>query len=170
MLMYFIQGLGGYVSLAQSRAVQWLERNIRLVADHGKPYEVAVVAYALLVSKSSVAESAFGILARHARIDGKFTDITLVTYSSNMLCITGGLMYWGRDPVPLPPFKLENQKPFLLPRLPYKYDSENIEATSWALLTYVSRQEIMVDPIVKWLNSQRLYDGGWASTQVNRLC
>jgi len=61
---------------------------------------------------------------------------------------------------------MENQKPFLLPRLPYKYDSENIEATAWALMTYVARQELFVDPIVKWLNSQRLYDGGWASTQV----
>jgi CD109 antigen len=82
---------------------------------------------------------------------------------------SGGLTYWGREVVPQPPFKMENQKPFLLPRLPYKYDSENIEATAWALLTYVARQELFVDPIVKWLNSQRLYDGGWASTQVSSM-
>jgi hypothetical protein len=75
-------------------------------------------------------------------------------------------MYWAKEAVPPPPYKMENQKPFSLPRLPYKYDSTNIQATAFALLTYVARQELMIDPIVKWLNSQRLTDGGWASTQV----
>lgn len=75
-------------------------------------------------------------------------------------------MYWGKESVPLPPVKRENQKPFSLPRLPYKYDATNIETTAYALLVYVSRQELMIDSIVKWLNSQRLTDGGWASTQV----
>lgn len=74
-------------------------------------------------------------------------------------------MYWGKDFVPLPPTKMENQKPFVLPRLPYKYDSINIETTAYALLVYVARKEPFVDDIVKWLNSQRLTDGGWASTQ-----
>ena len=83
------------------------------------------------------------------------------------LFLLGGLMYWAKEAVPPPPYKMENQKPFSLPRLPYKYDSTNIQATAYALLTYVARQELMIDPIVKWLNSQRLTDGGWASTQVN---
>lgn len=61
---------------------------------------------------------------------------------------------------------MENQKQFSLPRLPYKYDCTNVEATAYALLTYVARQELNLDYIVKWLNSQRLTDGGWASTQV----
>lgn len=74
-------------------------------------------------------------------------------------------MYWGKEVVPLPPTKMENQKPFLLPRLPYKYDSINIETTAYALLVYVARKEPFVDDVVKWLNSQRLTDGGWASTQ-----
>ena len=80
---------------------------------------------------------------------------------------SGGYAYWGREPVPLPSFILENNKPFLLPRLPFKYDSENIEATAYALMIYVARQEIRVESIVKWLNTQRLYNGGWASTQVH---
>lgn len=67
--------------------------------------------------------------------------------------------------MPQPPYKIENQKPFSLPRLPYKYDAENIEATAYALLVHVARQEVEVEPIVRWLNSQRLQDGGWASTQ-----
>lgn len=75
-------------------------------------------------------------------------------------------MYWGKEPVPQPPFKMENQKPFLLPRLPYKYDSNNIAATAYALLACMDHQDNN-EPIVMWLNAQRLKDGGWASTQVH---
>nr|CAD7260154.1 unnamed protein product [Timema shepardi] len=139
-------GLGSQVALAEAKAVRWLERNIKLLSERGEPFEVAIVAYALLQAKAATAETAFGILARHARSEG-------------------GLTYWGKEAVPAPPYKMENQKPFMLPRLPYKYDSSNIEATAYALLTYVARQEVLTDPIVKWLNAQRLTDGGWASTQ-----
>lgn len=97
-------------------------------------------------AKASTADLAFNILTRHARREGEF-------------------MYWGREQLPPPPTKTENQKPFMLPRLPYKYDAENVEATAYALLVYVERQQPMLEDIVKWLNAQRLTDGGWASTQ-----
>lgn len=141
-------GLGSEVASAQGRAIKWLDRNLKLLEDHGNdPYEIAIVAYALMLSKAPTAETAFGILNKHARREGGYT-------------------YWGREKVPLPPFKMENQKPFLLPRLPYKYDASNIEATAYALLVYVARQELLeTESIMKWLNSQRLTDGGWASTQ-----
>ncbi|XP_075216528.1 macroglobulin complement-related [Lycorma delicatula] len=139
-------GLGSRVASAQRQAVDWLERNLKLLDRYGEPYEVAIVAYALMLSKAPTAEAAFGILIKHARREG-------------------GLMYWGKEHVPPPPFKMENQKPFLLPRLPYKYDSSNIETTAYALLVYVAKQELMIESIVKWLNAQRLTDGGWASTQ-----
>lgn len=42
----------------------------------GEPYEVALVAYALMLSKSSFAEYAFSILARHARREGNFPCLT----------------------------------------------------------------------------------------------
>ncbi|XP_071875421.1 macroglobulin complement-related [Bombus fervidus] len=140
------EGLGTQVAVSAAGAIKWLERNLKLLEVRGKPYEIAIVSYALLLAKASTAGQAFNILSRHARREG-------------------GLTYWGRESVPLPPYKLENQKPFLLPRLPYMYDSENIETTAYALLVHVARQEIMLEPIVKWLNSQRLTDGGWASTQ-----
>lgn len=57
--------------MAQQQAISWLERNIRLLEEYGEPYDVALVAYALMLSKASNAEAAFGILARHARIEGK---------------------------------------------------------------------------------------------------
>lgn len=139
-------GLGSQVALSSAKAVKWLEVNLKLLEERGTPFEVAIVAYALLLAKASTAEQAFNILSFHART-------------------TGDLTYWGREAVPLPPYKLENQKPFLLPRLPYKYDAENIETTAFALLVHVARQEVNIEPIVKWLNSQRLTDGGWASTQ-----
>lgn len=120
---------------------------MNLIKKHGKddPYAVALVAYALKLMQAPIAEQAFGFLADEART-------------------IGDLMYWGKIDVPQPPTKLENQKYFSLPRLPYEYDSTNIETTAYALLTYVSRHEVTVDAIVRWLTSQRLNDGGWAST------
>jgi hypothetical protein len=58
------------VSTAQSKAIRWLERNLKLLDEHGEPFEVAIVAYALLLSKASTAEAAFGILAKLARREG----------------------------------------------------------------------------------------------------
>ncbi|XP_055682834.1 CD109 antigen [Lutzomyia longipalpis] len=139
-------GLGARVAMAQQRAIDWIDRNLKLIKDFGGPYEVAIVTYALMQSNAPHAEQAFSILAKHARTIGEF-------------------MYWGNEEVPQPPTKLENQKYFSLPRLPYKYDSLNIETTAYALLVYVARRELFVDPIVRWLNAQRLTDGGWASTQ-----
>nr|XP_018913243.1 PREDICTED: CD109 antigen isoform X1 [Bemisia tabaci] len=139
-------GLGAEVANAQKKAISWLERNLKLLEQFGEAYEVAIVAYALMLSKASSAEQAFSILVRHARTEG-------------------GLTCWGKGDIPAPPYKNENQKPFLLPRLPNAYDSLNVEATAYALLVYVSRQELMIDSVVKWLNTQRLTDGGWASTQ-----
>ncbi|GBP50525.1 CD109 antigen [Eumeta japonica] len=139
------EGLSALVTQAQTRAVQWLERHLKLLEEYGEPHELAVVAYALTYSKSPESEHAFRLLKRIQRSEG-------------------GLVYWGREPVPQPPFKMENQKPYLLPRLPYKYDSNNIAATAYALLACMDHQDNN-EPIVMWLNSQRLKDGGWASTQ-----
>ncbi|XP_014471965.1 PREDICTED: CD109 antigen [Dinoponera quadriceps] len=138
--------LGSQVALAAANAIKWLERNLKLLELHGNPYDIAIVSYALLVSKAAAAEQAFNILSDHRRS-------------------VSGMIYWGREAVPAPPTKMENQKPFHLPRLPYRYDSENIETTAYALLVYVARQEYNTEYIVTWLNSQRLTDSGWGSTQ-----
>ncbi|CAH0551728.1 unnamed protein product [Brassicogethes aeneus] len=140
-------GLSSKVAIASKRAIQWLERNMDLIKTQGKAFDVAIVAYALMKTRASNAEVAYLELSRRGREEG-------------------GLMYWGRDAIPQPPYKIENQKPFLLPRLPYEYDSENVEATAYGLMVYVARQalDVQVDNIVRWLNTQRLTDGGWAST------
>ncbi|KAK9732382.1 Alpha-2-macroglobulin family [Popillia japonica] len=138
--------LSADVSNAQANAIKWLEKNMRLLDDYGHPFEKAVVAYALMKSKSPLAEEAFSVLVKTMRIGN-------------------GMAYCGREPIPDPPTKTENQRPFSLARLPYKYDAENIEATAYALLVYVQRRELIVEGLVNWLNSQRLTDGGWASTK-----
>lgn len=138
--------LGSKIALSQQRAVQYLDQKLVYLKDFGTPYEIAIVAYAMMLAKAPKAEYAFNLL-------------------TNIRQYTGQYSFWGNDALPLPPTKLENQKYFSLPRLPYEFDSLNIETTAYALLTYVSRQEIMVDSIVSWLNAQRLTDGGWASTQ-----
>jgi hypothetical protein len=138
--------IGSKIALAQQRAVQYLDQKLNYLKDFGTPYEIAIVAYAMMLAKAPKAEYAFNLL-------------------TNIRLYTGEFSYWGNEQLPLPPTKLENQKYFSLPRLPYEFDSLNIETTAYALLTYVSRQEIMVDSIVSWLNAQRLTDGGWASTQ-----
>ncbi|XP_055836830.1 CD109 antigen-like [Episyrphus balteatus] len=138
--------LGARVVLAQQRALYWIERNMQLLEKTPEAYDVAITAYALQLCKAPIAEHAFAILRKHAKTIGEY-------------------IYWGRDNLSSPPSKIENQKYFSLPRLPYEFDSMNIETTAYALLVYVQRREFMVDPIVKWLNAQRLTDGGWASTQ-----
>ncbi|CAH0713091.1 unnamed protein product, partial [Brenthis ino] len=139
------EGLSARVATAQQRAVEWLERHLQLLHECGEPLALALAACALAAAKAPGAEHAYRLLKRHQRTEG-------------------GLMYWGKEPVPQPPYKMENQKPFLLPRLPYTYDSNNIAATAYALLACMDHQDNN-EPIVMWLNSQRLKDGGWASTQ-----
>ncbi|CAH0401467.1 unnamed protein product [Chilo suppressalis] len=139
------EGLSARVVQAQQLGITWLEKQLRLLDEFGEPYALALVAHALTLSKAPTSEHAYRLLRKRQRSEG-------------------GLVYWGRERVPPPPYKMENQKPFLLPRLPYKYDSNNIAATAYALLACMDHQDNN-EPIVMWLNAQRLKDGGWASTQ-----
>lgn len=138
------------MAIAAKKAVSWLERNMDLIELKGQAFDTAIVAYALMKIKASVAERAYVALSK------KY----LLFFKSNqnrreyafVFCratLEGGLVYFARQSVPQPPFKMENQRPFLLPRLPYEYDSENIEATAYALMIYVERQELWVDNIVR---------------------
>lgn len=43
----------------------------------GEPYEIALVAYALMLTKSAFAEPAFGLLAKHARREGTSSSFSL---------------------------------------------------------------------------------------------
>lgn len=138
--------ISAQVSRAKTAAQKYLERMLHIIKDFRDPYEIAIVAYALTVTNSVVGEEAFNILDSHMRE-------------------AGGLRYWSRDHVAPPLIKIENNRPFLMPRLPTKYDASNVETTAYALLVHVARQAVIQKEIVEWLNIQRGTDGGWASTQ-----
>ncbi|EEC09566.1 hypothetical protein IscW_ISCW007141 [Ixodes scapularis] len=77
----------------------------------------------------------------------------------------GGMRYWSRSDLPAPPVLIENNRPYLYPRLPFTNDASNVETTSYGLLVHVARQAVVQKEIVEWLNTQRLSHGAWASTQ-----
>jgi hypothetical protein len=114
--------------------------------NYDDPYELSIVTYALNLVNSVEAEEAFNLL------DQKMREVS-------------GMRYWGKDPIQPPKTQIENNRPFLLPRLPNKYDSSNIETTAFGLLVHIAKQAVIQKEIVEWLNNQRLYDAGWASTQ-----
>ena len=60
--------LGPRVAVARSKALSWLDRNINLLQKHGDPYEVAITAYAMMLAKSTSAETAFVLLRYHTLI------------------------------------------------------------------------------------------------------
>lgn len=65
---------------AESRAVKYLEKNMNLLNMTGEPYEIALVTYALMLTKSSFAEYAFTLLSKHARRESMFCVFFLIIY------------------------------------------------------------------------------------------
>lgn len=142
--------IGSRAATARAAAARYLERMLHLIQKSEDPYELAIVAYALTLVKSADGEVAFNLL------DEKMRE-------------TSGMRYWSRTELPAPSVVIENNKPYLHPRLPYMYDASNVEATAYGLLVHAARQAVVQKEIVEWLNSQRLSYGGWASTQDTLL-
>ncbi|KAG1660635.1 CD109 antigen [Nymphon striatum] len=139
-------GVGSKVASARTLARKYLETMINIIEKFDDPYELAIVSYALTVSKSAKGETAFNML---------YTKIKKVS----------GMYYWGKDDIKPPEVTIQNGRPYLMPRLPNEYYVNNIETTAYGLLTHVARQAVIQKEIVLWLNSHRLHDGGWGSTQ-----
>jgi len=76
-------------------------------------------------------------------------------------CATGGMRYWTEGSGDESTIKPLWWRPYYAPR------SNDIEMTSYALLTYVRRNEVaMAAPIMKWIASKQNELGGYSSTQV----
>ncbi|XP_015919307.1 CD109 antigen [Parasteatoda tepidariorum] len=131
------------ISNAKNSAVRYLERRLPQLDD---PYQVAIVTYALLEAGSVESEIGFNKLDRLKREKE-------------------GMVYWSPDDIVSSEILYQNQRPFILPRLPSKYDSVAVEATAYALLVYVRYNGIITDQIVKWLNTMRTTDEGFISSQ-----
>lgn len=80
-----------------------------------------------------------------------------------------GELYWAREKIPSNAIKYENQRPFLEPAPIMEGHSVAVEATSYALLTYVAREGVGMfhERIVQWLTSVRVTFIGYFSTVVS---
>ncbi|GFQ90018.1 pregnancy zone protein, partial [Trichonephila clavata] len=131
------------ISNAKNMAVRYLERRLPQLRDS---YQVALVTYALMEAGSVEAELGFN------KLDGLRRE-------------KEGMVYWSPEPISSSEVLYQNQRPFTLPRLPNKYDSVAVEATAYALLVYVRYNGVIIDQIVKWLNTMRTTDEAFISSQ-----
>lgn len=131
------------VANARSLATKYLEQVLPHLRD---PYQLAIVTYALLEAGSVEAEVGFN------KLDEIKKD-------------KEGLVYWSPEPVSSAEIMYQNQRPFILPRLPSKYDALAVEATAYALLVYIQYGGIVQDHIVKWLNTMRTTDDAFIASQ-----
>ncbi|KAG0416492.1 hypothetical protein HPB47_006391 [Ixodes persulcatus] len=129
------------------------------------------IASCLSCSHSSVTLSVPGIVAlqeigsRAATARSSLPCLVFLCTMKQLMSVTGGMRYWSRSDLPAPPVLIENNRPYLYPRLPFTNDASNVETTSYGLLVHVARQAVVQKEIVEWLNTQRLSHGAWASTQ-----
>jgi len=70
--MLFSQVIGPKLTVAQQKAVQYLEKKVDQMKYGAKPYEVALVTYALMLTKSPKADAAFIVLSEYAQYEGEF--------------------------------------------------------------------------------------------------
>ncbi|KAJ6219290.1 hypothetical protein RDWZM_005102 [Blomia tropicalis] len=139
--------LDSQATTARTKAQKYLERMLHIVKNYEDPYDLAIVTYALtLVESVDAADTGFQSLHK------KMREVS-------------GMRYWGREAVSPIKTQVEGNRPFILPRLPSRYDSSNIVATAYGLLVYIKKEALIKKEIVEWLNTQRLYDSGWATTE-----
>lgn len=121
-----------------TKAEQYLVRQLR---SSQSPYEVAIITYALHLADSPAADSAYQALQNMARRNPDQT-------------------HWTTDEGKEEKLGDKQSFHFYLPK------SNDVEATSYALLTYVLRADIEpAVPILRWLVNQQNEKGGYSSTQ-----
>ncbi|RWS18059.1 CD109 antigen-like protein [Dinothrombium tinctorium] len=138
--------VGAKASNAKSSAQRYLERMVHIAKNFEDPFDLAIVTYALTLVNSVEGEEAFNLL------DSRMREVN-------------GMKYWGREAAPGPRTQIENNRPYIFPRYPHKYDSLNVETTAYALMVHIAKQAVIQKEIVEWLNTNRLHNGGWSSTQ-----
>ena len=81
--------------------------------------------------------------------------------------ISGEQTYWARKIIPPNPSTVINTIPYMLPRKVYDNEAHAVEATSYALMTYILHKRTDTLTIVKWLQTMRNSIGGFGSTMVS---
>ena len=132
-----------YCSTSRQRAVRYLERNLPKITD---PYDMAITAYALAISRSSEANAAHGKLMQMKRPGG----------------------YWSPTKIERNRERNEFNVPYLEAKDKQINDALAVETTAYALLTLFLVEgggvTILQDQIVTWMNTMRLGNGGFIST------
>lgn len=83
---------------------------------------------------------------------------------------TGNYVYWANKPIPDNEVKMIDTIPYYQPRRWYDNEAYAVEATSYALLTYLRKLYWKeCSPIMKWLQTMRNSYYGQASTQVTLI-
>lgn len=125
-----------------SQLVKAEQHLVRQLRSSQSPYEVAIITYALHLADSPAADSAYQTLQNMAK---RSPDQTYWTTKSD-----------EKEE------KLGDKQSFHF----YLPKSNDVEATSYALLTYVLRADIEASvPILRWLVNQQNEKGGYSSTQ-----
>ena len=91
-----------------------------------------------------------------------------ITSTKLINTILDGYVYWSRGEIPSLGVKNEFNRPFLLPKEDYEWDTLSVEATSYALMTYILKEGITIrgEKMVVWLNSMRKQGGGFCAAMV----
>lgn len=133
-----------------TKAEQYLVRQLR---SSSSPYEVSIITYALHLADSPAADSAYQTMQNMAK---RNPDQTWWTSERN------GKERNGKEGNDGKKEGLSEKQSFhfFLPK------SNDVEATSYALLTHVLRADIEPSvPILRWLVNQQNEQGGYSSTQ-----
>jgi hypothetical protein len=135
-----------YSATARQRAITYLERKLPHNDDH---YDLTMSAYAMILTKSSLADLAYGKMLAVAREED-------------------GMTYWGRTPITTNKVRYEFNRPFLEAKTYQANDAVAVESTAYALLTIFLVEgggvTFTQEKIVQWLNTMRQGDGGFISS------
>ncbi|KAK3859992.1 hypothetical protein Pcinc_033930 [Petrolisthes cinctipes] len=130
---------------ARARATRYLDIQLPQLTDC---YHLAITAYALTLLGSPSADLAANMLTIMMRQEGD-------------------MAYWSLQPITTHRRRQENnQRAFLLPRDPEKWDAHAVETTSYGLLVFLMRKGVTTntESIMRWLNAIRDWDFAFVST------
>ena len=102
-----------YASTGRHRAMRYLERALARITE---PYDLAIAGYALALSRSAEADTAYGRLLQMKRS-------------------AGGMVYWSPTPIATNNVRYEFNRPFLEAKDRQINDALAVETTGYALLT-----------------------------------
>ena len=90
--------------------------------------------------------------------------------SSEDLSLPGEFIYWSLQEIPKNPIEIVNTIMYQMPRQDQPHESAAVHGTAYGLMVYLlnNRYEESI-PIMKWLQTQRNTDGGFAGPQVGDM-